>query len=498
MDIIISKYKKNIKWSEQFKDKHRVFIYDKSDEDNSHIKLPNIGREPHTFLHHIIKHYDDLSDFSCFLQDNPFDHMSDRNVNKNKILKDFSFIDDFDKNLDFYPIGNHTVTWDLNGPDFPWLEIKKLFFDKYLIKSPNNVQFVSGCQFIVKKEAIRLRTKDFYIKLIKEFDRTDIPPINLEYGINKFPWIMETIWGYIFDGNFKSKKNALITGSGGMLGKAAYEILSKKYNVTATDIDINEKWLNYLDVREISDFEKYFNKDKFDIIFHLAALTDLEYCENNSDNSWLTNSLGAENAALMAKKYDCEVVYISTAGIFDNPNQELFNDYDTPSPKSTYGKSKYAGEKIVQQIASKHYIFRAGWMMGGENKDKKFIGKILKQINSGKKELYVVGDKLGTPTYTHDFINNMLDVIDGKYYGLYNQVCKGDCSRFDVAVEMIKILKLNIEVHMVDSEHFKEEYYAPRPYSEKLVNLKLDGRKLNNMRHWKICLTEYLTKKIKI
>lgn len=288
------------------------------------------------------------------------------------------------------------------------------------------------------------------------------------------------------------KNKALITGSGGMLGKAAYEILSKRYDVIATDIDLNETWISYLDVREIEDFEKYFKNNEFDIIFHLAALTDLEYCEKNTENSWKTNALGAENAALMAQKYNTEIVYISTAGIFDNPNQEVFNDFDYPSPKSIYGRSKYYGEQIVQRLTPNHYVFRAGWMMGGEDKDKKFIKKILNQIKNGATELNVVGDKLGTPTYTYDFINNMLTVIDKKYYGLYNQVCKGECSRYDVATEIIKILKLDIPVNLVNSDFFKNEYWAPRPYSEKLINMKLESRKLNNMGHWKDCLEKYL------
>ena len=288
------------------------------------------------------------------------------------------------------------------------------------------------------------------------------------------------------------KNKALITGCGGMLGKAAYEILSQSYDVIATDIDLNENWLSYLDVRNIEDFEKYFKKYDFDIIFHLAALTDLEYCETEKENAWKTNALGAENAALMAKKYDIEIVYISTAGIFDTEDQEIFNDFDTPTPKSIYGKSKYHGEKIVQQLAPKHFVFRAGWMMGGEGKDKKFIKKILLQIKGGAKELNIVGDKLGTPTYTHDFINNMIPVIEKKYYGLYNQVCKGDCSRYDVALKMVQLLDLNIPVNLVNSDFFKKEYWAPRPYSEKLINLKLEARGLNTMRSWEECLEEYM------
>ena len=288
------------------------------------------------------------------------------------------------------------------------------------------------------------------------------------------------------------KKKILITGAGGMLGKAAYDILSTRYNVIATDIDLNEDWLEYLDVRDIQQFETIFKKHKFDIIFHLAALTDLEYCEREFDDAWKTNALGVENAALMAKKYNCEMIYISTAGIFDTPDKFTFNDFDNPSPKSIYGLSKYHGEKIVQLLVPNHYIFRAGWMMGSGMKDKKFVKKILNQIKDGVTELNVVDDKLGTPTYTYDFIYNMLGVIDKEYYGLYNQVCDGDCSRYDVAVEMIRLLNLNIPINKVDSDFFKEEYSAPRPYSEKLINLKLNSRNLNNMRHWKICLSEYM------
>ena len=490
MDIIIARYKKDVSWVNQFKNS-RIFIYDKSDEINDFIKLPNFGRESHTYIYHIVNNYDNLSDYCCFLQDDPFDHMGNN---------DLSFIETYSQPIDFYPIGSTRISWDKNGgPEYSWLEFEKLFWRKYFIDRPNELVFMMGAQFIVTRDAIRSRTKEFYEKILKEFENPDISVVPLGYGRNsgchKFPWILEAVWPHLFNKNFKSKydtRNILITGCGGMLGKAAHEILSKKFNVVATDIDLNEEWISYLDVRKIDEFEKYFIDGNFSIIFHLAALTDLEYCEENQENAWKTNALGAENAALMAQKYNCEIVYISTAGIFDNPNQEIFNDFDDPHPKSIYGRSKYHGEKIVQTMTPNHYVFRAGWMMGGENKDKKFIKKILNQIENGATELNVVGDKLGTPTYTHDFINNMLGVINKKQYGLYNQVCKGDCSRYDVALEMVKLLKLNIPVNLVDSDFFKNEYWAPRPYSEKLNNLKLEARGLNNMRHWKECLKEYL------
>ncbi len=292
------------------------------------------------------------------------------------------------------------------------------------------------------------------------------------------------------------QERVLITGCGGMLGKAMYEKTIEKYGesfVRATDIDLNELWLSKLDVRDIKEYEDVIKEWKPSIIIHLAALTDLEYCEKNSRDAWATNALGAENAAILARKYNALLVYISTAGIFGGEKDE-YADFDTPNPLSYYSKSKYHGEQFIERYLSNYYIFRAGWMMGGGlKKDKKFINKIYKQIKAGSKELFVVDDKLGTPTYTVDFANSIMKVIDSGYYGLYNQVCEGSCSRFDVAQEFVKLLELTdkVKVTKVSSDYWKEEYFAPRPASEKLVNVKLTMRGINYMRDWRVCLGEY-------
>lgn len=288
----------------------------------------------------------------------------------------------------------------------------------------------------------------------------------------------------------------LITGCGGMLGEAVYPVFSKICAVRATDIDVNTEWLSYLDVRDYQAIEREIVEFKPTIVFHLAALTDLEYCEKNPGEAYKTNAIGTENVVILCKKYNILMVNISTAGIFDG-KQDVYNDYDLPHPTSYYGKSKYAAEMFVKSHLEKYFIFRPGWMMGGgPEKDKKFVKKIIDQINSGKKELFVVRDKLGTPTYTCDFAKNMLEVINTSFYGLYNMVCKGECSRYDVAEEILKVLNLQkkITLNEVSSDFFKKEYFAPRPYSEKLLTLKLHLRELYKMRDWKVCLKEYLSK----
>ena len=284
-----------------------------------------------------------------------------------------------------------------------------------------------------------------------------------------------------------------IAGCGGMLGEAVYERFRERAAVMATDIDRNESWLEYADVRDYAGMHESITAFKPDLLINLAALTDLEYCENNPENAWLTNALGAENLALIAGELDIPHVYVSTAGIFDGA-QELYNDFDSPNPLSIYAKSKYHGEQFVQRYLNRHFVFRAGWMMGGgERKDKKFINKIFQQIKAGNRELFIVDDKAGTPTYTYSFAEGMLKVVESGLYGLYNQVCGGECNRHDVAMEFVRLLGLSgtIKVTRVSSDHFKTEYFAPRPASEKLVNMKLDARRLNVMPHWKQALTVY-------
>ena len=139
-------------------------------------------------------------------------------------------------------------------------------------------------------------------------------------------------------------------------------------------------------------------------------------------------------------------------------------------------------------------MFRAGWMMGGGPAiDKKFINKIYQQIKAGAKTLSVVDDKLGTPTYTKSFASAIYRVAETDLYGVYNQVCGGSCSRYDVAVEFVRLLGLanEIEIEKVGSERFEKEYFAPRPKSEKLDNLKLRARNIDFMPQWKDALADY-------
>jgi dTDP-4-dehydrorhamnose reductase len=289
-------------------------------------------------------------------------------------------------------------------------------------------------------------------------------------------------------------KKIYMAGSGGMLGEAFYEQFRKEFDLKCTDKDVNAPWLSFLDFRHFEEYRKDVLDFSPDYLFHIGAYTDLEFCETEIEDTYATNTISVENAVKIANELDIPLLYISTAGIFDG-KLNSYDDWALPNPLGHYARSKYAGELFVKENVSKHLICRAGWMMGGgPQKDKKFIQKLMKQIKDGKKELFIVNDKDGTPTYTHDFAKNVKLLLEKEFWGLYNMVCGGQTSRLEVAKELISLLKKNntIKLKEVDSDYFSKEYFAERPPNERLINRKLDLRKINIMRDWKVALKEYL------
>ena len=285
-----------------------------------------------------------------------------------------------------------------------------------------------------------------------------------------------------------------IAGCGGMLGEAFQKTFGSDSILKCTDVEVNERWLTFLDFRDFAAYRQDVMQFKPDYLFHLGAYTDLEYCEIHPDDTYRTNTLAVENAVFIANELHIPLLYISTAGIFDG-KKDVYDDWDQPNPMGHYARSKYAGELFVRENVERHLVCRAGWMMGGgPKKDKKFVQKLMKQLKEGKKTLHVVNDKLGTPTYTHDFANNVDLLLRKEYWGLYNMACEGITSRLEVAREIIGLLGLERDVTIteVTSDYFKAEYFAERPPSERLINRRLNLRNLNTMRHWKVGLREYL------
>ena len=285
----------------------------------------------------------------------------------------------------------------------------------------------------------------------------------------------------------------LITGVSGMLFNDLKHLISDK-ECLLLDRVVNNESTVYCDISDIKQTNKIVNEFKPDIILNLAAITDLENCENDKDDCYGSNTIGAISLFNYCKDNNIPYVFISTAGIFGN-DKEYYTEDDIPKPLSSYGKSKFFVEEILlNQSYEKFWIFRAGWMMGGgPNIDKKFVEKIMSQIRNGNKELFVVDDKSGVPTFTKDFSNSIIYHINNNLpYGLYNMVSSGDASRYDVAKFIVEYLNIEVKVTKVISVFFEDTYFATRPNSEKLINKKLNNLNKNLMSDWESSLKTYL------
>src|SRR3989338_4056029 len=285
------------------------------------------------------------------------------------------------------------------------------------------------------------------------------------------------------------QQRMLVTGAGGMVGSYVPEVFSD-YDLALTDTVAG---FTNLDVRDPTSVRKAVAETKPDIVLHLAAATDVDRCEQEPDWAYHNNAVGTQNVALACQATDAVMIYISTAGVFWGDKAEPYTEFDVPNPANVYGQAKLAGEHIVTSLLRRYYIVRAGWMVGGGRKDKKFVGKIANLIIvEGKNPVRVVSDKFGTPTYGKDLLSGIHRLLETGYYGLYHMANKGVCSRYDVALELQKILgRQDIEMLPVSSALFPLP--APRARSEAMRNLKLELLGLDGMRPWQDALGEYVT-----
>jgi len=171
MNIIVARYNENVEWTKDFSN---VIIYNKGESLNNgynEILLNNVGREQHTFYKYIYDNYDNLENYTIFLQGNPFDHLVNTIEKLNEIINNKEY------NKDFEILCKLIITSNLSGckyhANLPLIDVyEKLFNER---KENMEFTFGSGGQFIVSKKNILKRPKDFYLKIV-EILQNDINP----------------------------------------------------------------------------------------------------------------------------------------------------------------------------------------------------------------------------------------------------------------------------------------------------------------------------------
>lgn len=287
------------------------------------------------------------------------------------------------------------------------------------------------------------------------------------------------------------RKILLVTGAGGMVGSYARGVFND-FSLILTDII--DGYL-YLDVEDKGSVYELMAGNKPDYVLHLAAATDVDRCEIEPEWGLRVNRDGTRNVASVCRELDIPMVYISTGAVFDGQKPASYIETDEACPSNKYGISKYEGEKEVQSFFDRFYIVRASWMIGGGLSDKKFVGKVMRKIMSGEKNIKVVNDKFGSVTYAKNLLQGIRELIMTDRYGIYHMTNGGMSSRYDIAIEMVNILgKNDINIVPVSSGEFPLP--APRGRSEALENYRLDLMNLNLMRPWKDALREYIEEEL--
>jgi len=292
----------------------------------------------------------------------------------------------------------------------------------------------------------------------------------------------------------------LITGACGMLGRDLVEVLSEGQELYLLDVEtfppsLSSKFSTLeLDITDSEKIYREVTKINPDIVIHAAAYTDVDGCETNRDLAFKVNALGTRNIALACQKFDTEVLYISTDFVFDGEKGEPYVEFDRPDPQSIYAKSKYWGELYISSLLNRYYIVRTSWLFGknGEN----FVTKIL-NLTKEKKEIEVVDDQTGSPTYTKDLARAIAQLIRAEgedissrasLYGIWHITNSGQCSWYEFAREILQ--GSSVRVKPITSEQLNR--LARRPKFSVLENRvwRLQGWK--PLRHWKEALKSYL------
>lgn len=282
----------------------------------------------------------------------------------------------------------------------------------------------------------------------------------------------------------KKKVKVIITGSNGVVGSYISSIFDEdNYNLrltTHSDLDVANK----------NNVFGIFRSFKPNLVIHLAAETDVDLCERKPTDAFRVNTEGTGNIVSACLIHNSTLIFTSTAGLF-NGSKRGFYEEDYPSPLNNYAKSKFMAERLIQNLLKKYYIVRAGWMIGGGKKEKKFISYVLNKIKKNEK-INAVNDLYGTITYAKELVSFIKSLHENKNeYGIYHFGSSGVASRYDIAREVAKVLKSSAEIIPVSSEEFSDRFFAPRPKNE-----ILKSRKIIFLNSWKKSLADYINHEI--
>lgn len=272
-----------------------------------------------------------------------------------------------------------------------------------------------------------------------------------------------------------------ITGVNGQLGyDVKRELLERGYTdiLAPTRVD--------LDITNEDAVKKMIREYRPSVIFHCAAYTAVDKAEEEQEKCYQVNVLGTKYLTEAAKEMDAKIIYISTDYVFDGTKEGLYQVEDKVNPVNYYGKTKYLGENFVRAYDN-HIIVRISWVFGINGKN--FIRTMLNLAESHK-ELNVVCDQIGSPTYTKDLAGLLVNMFLSNVKGLYHVTNEGYCSWYEFAEFIFKESRKKVKVHPILTKDYKT--IAKRPLNSKLSKESLDDIGMKRLPEWQDAVKRYI------
>jgi len=241
-----------------------------------------------------------------------------------------------------------------------------------------------------------------------------------------------------------------LTGAAGQLGTALQEHLTDD-EVVATDRD-------RLDIADLSAVRQAVVAARPDIVVNAAAYNQVDGAESAPDEAFRGNALGPRNLALAAAEQGCPILHVSTDYVFDGRGSRPYHEFDTPAPRSAYGRSKLAGEVAVRQLHPRHYIVRTAWVYHTHGQN--FAKTMLRLAAGGA--VRVVSDQFGSPTFAPHLAVAIATLMRTDAYGTYHFAGSGEASWYDLTRELFCALGTTATVTPVSTAEFPRPAERPR------------------------------------
>ncbi len=227
--------------------------------------------------------------------------------------------------------------------------------------------------------------------------------------------------------------NILITGANGQLGRCLYKAaMGAKDNYFFTDVCDG---FAHLDITDITEIRLFVAKHNIRCVVNCAAWTDVDGAESAGAIVEKLNTYAPENLAIAMKEVGGLLIHISTDYVFgSNLHNKPYKEDEACNPKSVYGTTKLRGEQLVAATGVDYIIFRTAWLYSEYGRN--FV-KTMLTLTSSKKEIKVVCDQKGTPTYALDLAEAIVKIVSEQLYkgqkGIYNYTDEGQTTWHEFA-----------------------------------------------------------------